>query len=538
MNRQYIGARYVPIFADPIEWSDQRVYEPLTIVTYMGASYTSRKRVPAGIRPTDNKYWAMTGNYNAQVEAYRQETVALTGLYEKVAKKFDTLPLNVTDYGAVGDNETDCTSAFQNAINDAIETGKAVYIPTGVYRVNSLTVNTNNGIRIMGEHSSNPNRSDHGAVLMYIGSGSLFTIGVPNGGGAAYNCLFENFSVRATQHFESVFSGSVNEVIFTDLTLTFSENICEYGFKFEEAQLTEVRNVAASRTKTFAKFEAALMMWFHHNNIWIADTGFEVNWGNYIIENNWLEWVTHGIKIDNNATTRATELSVNAVNNYYLCPNTMSEIPDAHFIYAVGTNANRSFRVSGNAINNVIDVYGDVKVGYPFYFERTSPDYTIGVFNVIGNMCSGISGATIYNNSYLTVVDTNNVSSEAYFGQYPLSRSCKHHTPVSYTEIDKPVGTQFNIPAVFLPSFSVEALIESDAKVTGWFGDQILVDLMPVDGKIYLSGFVAFDGTNVTFYGDVNGTKGVHTKVVTEMHRILFTGDNTGTVKYFNVTTK
>ena len=78
MERQYIGARYVPIFADPIEWNDQRTYEPLTIVTYMGASYTSKKNVPAGIKPTDSAYWVLTGNYNAQVEAYRQEVVQTT----------------------------------------------------------------------------------------------------------------------------------------------------------------------------------------------------------------------------------------------------------------------------------------------------------------------------------------------------------------------------------------------------------------------------------------------------------------------------
>lgn len=75
MERQYIGARYVPKFADPIEWNDQTSYEALTIVTYMGASYTSKKAVPAGVKPTDNNYWVVTGNYNAQVEAYRQEVV-------------------------------------------------------------------------------------------------------------------------------------------------------------------------------------------------------------------------------------------------------------------------------------------------------------------------------------------------------------------------------------------------------------------------------------------------------------------------------
>lgn len=75
MERQYIGARYVPMFANPVEWDNQRTFEPLTIVTYMGASYTSKKRVPAGVLPTNGEYWALTGNYNAQVEEYRQAVV-------------------------------------------------------------------------------------------------------------------------------------------------------------------------------------------------------------------------------------------------------------------------------------------------------------------------------------------------------------------------------------------------------------------------------------------------------------------------------
>lgn len=75
--RQYVGARYVPLFATPIEWSDTREYEPLTIVLYQGNSYTSRQYVPTGIEVTNEEYWALTGNFNAQVEAYRQEVMAL-----------------------------------------------------------------------------------------------------------------------------------------------------------------------------------------------------------------------------------------------------------------------------------------------------------------------------------------------------------------------------------------------------------------------------------------------------------------------------
>lgn len=70
---QYIGARYMPIFADPPEHSSAKTYEPLTIVLHEGNSYTSKQFVPKGIQITNEAYWAETGNYNAQVEQYRIE---------------------------------------------------------------------------------------------------------------------------------------------------------------------------------------------------------------------------------------------------------------------------------------------------------------------------------------------------------------------------------------------------------------------------------------------------------------------------------
>ena len=71
--REYIGARYVPLFADPIDWDSTKTYEPLTIVYNQGNSYTSRQYVPAGIDISNDVYWVRTGNYNAQIEQYRSE---------------------------------------------------------------------------------------------------------------------------------------------------------------------------------------------------------------------------------------------------------------------------------------------------------------------------------------------------------------------------------------------------------------------------------------------------------------------------------
>lgn len=76
---QYIGARYVPKFFEGEDgtptWVSGVQYEPLTIVTYNGNSYTSKKPVPASVgNPSANPaYWASTGMYNEQVEILRQE---------------------------------------------------------------------------------------------------------------------------------------------------------------------------------------------------------------------------------------------------------------------------------------------------------------------------------------------------------------------------------------------------------------------------------------------------------------------------------
>lgn len=74
----YVGARYVPKFADPIEWDTERGYESLTIVTYKGESYTSKCPVPPGIDIKNERYWALTGAYNAQVEEYKNQVKDLS----------------------------------------------------------------------------------------------------------------------------------------------------------------------------------------------------------------------------------------------------------------------------------------------------------------------------------------------------------------------------------------------------------------------------------------------------------------------------
>ena len=81
--RQSIGPRVVPMFADPPDWSADKVYSPLTLVLYNGATYMSRCCVPAGSPlpsedPFYNKYWVMVYDMSAQVAQYREEVAKLS----------------------------------------------------------------------------------------------------------------------------------------------------------------------------------------------------------------------------------------------------------------------------------------------------------------------------------------------------------------------------------------------------------------------------------------------------------------------------
>ena len=110
--RQYVGARYVPKFADPIEWNQQASYEALTIVTHLGASYTSKIPVPPGTEISNTDYWALTGNYNGQVEAYRQQVEALrtdvAGLEDTIEEYENFLGrLNGKHIVIIGDSTSD-----------------------------------------------------------------------------------------------------------------------------------------------------------------------------------------------------------------------------------------------------------------------------------------------------------------------------------------------------------------------------------------------------------------------------------------------
>lgn len=70
--RQYIGARYVPLYVG--NWDSTKNYEPLSIVTDgNGNSYTSLKDVPAGTELSNRNYWILTSSFSGAIDQLRRD---------------------------------------------------------------------------------------------------------------------------------------------------------------------------------------------------------------------------------------------------------------------------------------------------------------------------------------------------------------------------------------------------------------------------------------------------------------------------------
>ena len=92
---QYIGARYVPVFATPVEWDKTRTYEHLMMVQNQGNTYISKQAVPVGIdlpiTTGENDYWILMSNWSAQIEQYREEVEEYKGEVDALAQNVSKL---------------------------------------------------------------------------------------------------------------------------------------------------------------------------------------------------------------------------------------------------------------------------------------------------------------------------------------------------------------------------------------------------------------------------------------------------------------
>lgn len=277
INRQYVGARYVPKIMG--EWNKALQYEALSVVTYMGNSFTSKIPVPSNIDITNEKYWINTANYNAQVEEYRKET-------EKITKEFNYYKNYVTPemFGAIGDGENDDTDAFQKAINS----GNPIII-ANTYRITYKLNATKENTTIIGlidgvpsDKNALKNKKSH--ILIDFEDDYGFEVGQ---GFSIKNC---SISCNVTHDIQSNYSDLPNYGALFHTTKQYYglnfENLfiicCSSVFDFTNTAQIYANNIRVFCYNGFAKIiDAKDNNYFNNIHIWSYRFGSFPNYDNY-----------------------------------------------------------------------------------------------------------------------------------------------------------------------------------------------------------------------------------------------------------------
>ena len=178
---QYIGSRYVPLFADPAEWSSAKAYEPLTVVLHEGSSYTSKQSVPVGIDIDNTDFWAQTGNYNAQMEQYRREVGGVVSdmadLREEVTQDISDIAASVADKMEYGRFKTvrdfaESANPLSELLNHCANNDFVALIDDIVTVSSSITVSGTN-LYIVGRGSGKLEFTTSGNAITFAGLNSV-----------------------------------------------------------------------------------------------------------------------------------------------------------------------------------------------------------------------------------------------------------------------------------------------------------------------------------------------------------------------------
>ena len=184
------------------------------------------------IESLNNNLNSINQNLSDNVNSINQNLSDNNSNIENIKNKLENLNIvNVKDYGAIGDGQTDDTQAIQNAI-DSIPNGGIVYIPTGVYNYTQLRIK-NDGVCLIGNHSGT---SFSGSTLKCISEGDCSILVVKDSddklfGGGLYNLNIFGSEYEHVLYNDHITKPINNVGILIKHTSFFNmENVTVYGF--------------------------------------------------------------------------------------------------------------------------------------------------------------------------------------------------------------------------------------------------------------------------------------------------------------------
>lgn len=225
MTRQYVGARYVPKLMG--EWNSSLSYEALSIVTYMGNSFTSKKPVPSGVNINNTEYWVNTANYSEQLVHINEE---LLNKVDKGTIVYDSNDIGLSVEKTGSENSSALNTFLYNHKNEAV----IVKFRQGIYAFNE-------GITVYPKHCFEGYNTSDATILLF--NSSINTSAFKISGEAidneyAYSYMhtsFKNIQIECsgnTQTRNGIDFGYENTDDLLNTPNLYFENVIVKGFKF------------------------------------------------------------------------------------------------------------------------------------------------------------------------------------------------------------------------------------------------------------------------------------------------------------------
>lgn len=427
--RQYIGARYVPIVIG--EWDKTLSYENLNIVTYKGNSFTSKKAVPQGIDISNTEYWVNTGNYNAQindfknsvdsykadvdsykadVDSYKTDVDSYKNNVDSYKADIDAYKIannnrlnnmqifNVKNYGAVGDGITDDSNAFISAISSS---NGIIFVPKGNYLITKTL--TLYDTYLMGEGKFSNLILNSGNVINVTGSTVIDNVGFIH-------------TAPITNQTEIICKNTSDGCQLKNL---FFEN-CYYCMSFENCSGVQVSNIIAEKTANrVMTLEGCNDIYF--NNGIFSNVGNLFS-GTAIVVNNY----NQAIKFDNiNIIGFYTEIAFYHSGADFVNSNSASFFTFSNCYF---DNSNNSFNLSNCFSFNFVNCWFSNRGTGLLLDNRTrSCTFTNCMFQNCDNNGVQIENfATIQNNKFINCNFINNRNSGILIngGEYTVLNGC------------------------------------------------------------------------------------------------------------------
>lgn len=140
------------------------------------------------------------------------------------------------DFGAVGDNSTDDTTAIQNAINS----GYTIYVPPGTYKHGALTGLARSGLTIIGAGSTS-------SAFRYTGTGTAWSLDA-SAGNFAQNVCLSGFTITGNSSVTTILQcKKLARCQFSDINLKEADTTSGIGLLLQGTMLSKFERITCSQ---------------------------------------------------------------------------------------------------------------------------------------------------------------------------------------------------------------------------------------------------------------------------------------------------